>query len=289
MAGAIQIEVDKASLDAMNALAKTMLARMKYLNESAQSASHAMMSDVARSLRAATKMAKSANIKPKVTPRADLKFSYYALGKQQEVFNKDMTTSLKVPVKMCVRNSGGVRIIGNAEGKIRFYECKGVPSKTIKCFNFVDKYDVEGIPFEDKYLIVTTTAGKAAKYAKSIIDRRILRYQGLARRALSVIMIKLFNKAPSERVGTRANLKAYEVTRTMETVGDGVYTLTASDNLRYAVDALRGGEADIDVSLRKAVNKVVGQLSHRFKQDKFFDPNDLPPVFTDVQAKRRSA
>lgn len=289
MAGAIQIEVDKASLDAMDALAKTMLARMKYLNESAQSASHAMMSDVVRSLRVFSKVAKSANIKPKVTHRADLKFSYYALGKQQEVFNKDMTTSLKVPVKMCVRNSGGVRITDNSEGKIRFYECQGVPAKTIKCFNFVDKYDVEGTPFEDKYLIMAATAGKATKYAKSIIDRRILKYQGLARRALSVIMVKLYNKAPSENVSARANLKAYEVTRTMETVGDGVYTLTASDNLRYAVDALRGGEANIDVSMRKAVNKVVGQLTHRFKEDKFFDPKDLPPIFTDVQTKRRSA
>lgn len=289
MAGAIQIEVDKASIDAMNALAKTMLARMRYLNESAQSASHAMMSDVVRALRVTTKIAKSTNIKPKVTHRADLKFSYYALGKMQEVFNKDMTTSLKVPVKMCVRNSGGVRITDNSEGKIRFYDCQGVPAKTIKCFTFVDKYDVEGNPFEDKYLIVAATAGKATKYAKLIIDRRILRYQGLARRALSVIMVKLFNKAPSESVSARANLKAYEVTRTMETVGDGVYTLTASDNLRYAVDAQRGGEADVDVAMRKAVNKVVGRLTHQFKKEKFFDPTDLPPVFTEVQPKRRSA
>ncbi len=285
--GSVAIEIDKGSLAAMQTLGQTMLARMRYMKESAQEASHALMLTILKSLKPMTKVAKLTGLKPKLQKREDLVFSYTATGKMQEMPKKGkLGVEMKVPVKMCVRNKGGVRITGNVEGKMRFVNCQGVPAKTIKCFTFIDAYDLEGTPFEDKYLIVAPSTGAATKYAKTIISRRILRYVGLARRAISALMAKLFTGIREDGGSPRVTATAYDATRTLELIGDGQYTLEAHDNLRYATDALKGGSATVDLALRKAVNKIVGQISHRFKNKPFFDPTDLPQIFPEVRSRR---
>ena len=286
------VTVDGASIKALDALSKTLAARMKYLNESARDGAHAMLSLVLRSLRVSTKVAKATDIKVELKERGDLRFSYYATGKLSEFRDKKNLgeTTIKVPVKMCVRNAGGVRIKDDSCGKIRFVNCQGVKAKTVKCFEFVDSYETSGTKFADRYLIVAASKGKANRYAKTIVSRRILRYAGLARRAITVLMVKSNTNGPAEKFSQRVNAKAYEVTRTAEAVmpnaNGGVYTLTALDNLSYAQNALKGGSADIDAAIKKAVNKCVGNITHRFKDSKFFDPGDLPPAFPEVKSRR---
>lgn len=286
------VTVDGASIRALDALSKTLAARMKYLNESVRDGAHAMLSLVLRSLRVSTKIAKATDIKVELKERGDLRFSYYATGGLREFRDKKNLgeTTIKVPVKMCVRNAGGVRIKDDSCGKIRFVDLHGVKAKTVKCFEFVDSYETGGTKFADRYLIVAASKGKATRYAKTIVSRRILRYAGLARRALTVLMVKSNTNGPAEKFSQRINAKAYEVTRTAEGVkanaNGGVYTLTALDNLRYAKNALKGGSADIDVAIKKAVNKCVGQITHRFKDSKFFNPGDLPLAFSEVKSRR---
>ena len=286
------VTVDGASVRALDALSKTLAARMKYLNESARDGAHSMLSLVLRSLRVSTKVAKAKGVKVDLKRRGDLRFSYYATGRRGELRDKKNLgeATIKVPVKMCVRNAGGVRIKDNSCGKIRFVDLRGVPAKTVKCFEFVDSYETGGTKLADRYLIVAASKGKANRYAKTIVSRRILRYAGLARRAITVLMVKSNTNGPAEKVTQRVNAKAYEVTRTAEGVkananGD-VYTLTALDNLRYAQNALKGGSADIDAAIKKAVNKCVGNITHRFKDSKFFNPGDLPPCFPEVKSRR---
>ncbi len=286
------VTVDGASLKALGALQKTLAARMKYLNESVQDGAHAMLSLVLRSLRTSTKVAKATDVKVELKERGDLHFSYYATGTRGEFRDRKNLgeTVIKVPVRMCVRNSGGVRIKDDSCGKIRFVDLQGVKAKTVKCFEFVDSYETSGTKFADRYLIVAASKGKANRYAKTIVTRRILRYAGLARRAITVLMVKSNTNGPAEKVTQRVNAKAYEVTRTEEAVSKnrngGVYTLTALDNLSYAQSALKNGSADIDVAIRKAVNKCVGNITHRFKGRGFFDPGDLPPAFPEVKSRR---
>ena len=287
------VTVDGASIRALDALSKTLAARMKYLNESVQDGAHAMLSLILRSLRVSTKVAKATDVKVELKERGDLRFSYYATGKRGEFRSKKNLgeTTIKVPVKMCVRNAGGVRIKDDSCGKIRFVNCQGVKAKTVKCFEFVDSYETGGTKFADRYLIVAASKGKANRYAKTIVSRRILRYAGLARRAITVLMVKSNTNGPAEKFSRRVNAKAYEVTRTAEAVtqnrNGGVYTLTALDNLRYAQSALKGGSADIDIAIKKAVNKCVGQITHQFKRKDYFDPHDLPPCFPEVKQARR--
>ena len=286
------VTVDGASIRALDALSKTLAARMKYLNESVQDGAHAMLSLVLRSLRVSTKVAKATDVKVDLKERGDLRFSYYATGGRREFRDKKNLgeTTIKVPVKMCVRNAGGVRIKDNSCGKIRFVDLQGVKAKTVKCFEFVDSYETGGTKFADRYLIVAASKGKANRYAKTIVSRRILRYAGLARRAITVLMVKSNTNGPAEKVTQRVNAKAYEVTRIAEAVmpnaNGGVYTLTALDNLRYAQSALKGGSADIDAAIKKAVNKCVGNITHRFKDRGFFNPGDLPPCFPEVKSRR---
>lgn len=286
------VTVDGASIRAIDALQKTLAARMKYLNESVQDGAHAMLSLVLRSLRVSTKVAKATDVKVDLKERGDLRFSYYATGGLREIRDKKNLgeTTIKVPVKMCVRNAGGVRIKDDSCGKIRFVNCQGVKAKTVKCFEFVDSYETGGTKFADRYLIVAASKGKATRYAKTIVSRRILRYAGLARRAITVLMVKSNTNGPAEKFSQRVNAKAYEVTRIAEAVmpnaNGGVYTLTALDNLRYAQNALKGGAADIDTAIKKAVNKCVGNITHRFKDRGFFNPGDLPPCFPEVKSRK---
>lgn len=268
---AFSVQLTGASQAALDALSKTISARMKYLNETVSASAHAIMTQTLRSVRAVTKVAKPGRVKAEVKRRDDLQFGYTTKGGYR---------------KMCLRDSAGKRIEGDALGKPRFAaEVRGLQLKSVHVFEFADAD-------RQTYLIAAPSKSAAQKVAKTIAARRVTRYAGLARRALSVLMIKSNTKGAFETVSQRVNRKAYAETRTSETVlktpTGGVYTLTALDNLRYAKLAVKGEDAAIDLAVRKAVNKSVGLIQHRFKDKSFFSPGDLPPVFPEIK-QRKSA
>lgn len=270
---AFAVHLTGASQAALDALGKTIEARMKYLGETVSASCHAILGQTLRSVRAMTKVAKPGRVKVALKRRGDLRFSWWTEGGRR---------------KMCLRTAGGVRLADETNGKPRFSVPKGTRPDRVQVYEFDDAHDGK----TDVYLVAATSKGAANAWAKGVARRRVMRYAGLARRAVGVLMVKSNTKAPIDAVSKRIDRVAYQATRTTETVvktaGGGVYTLTALDNLRYAKKAVKGGDAAIDLAIRKAVNKCVGLITHRFSTKDFFRPGDLPPVFADIK-QRKSA
>lgn len=270
MAGAV-VQVDGASLRALDGFREILEARQAYLGETAEASVRAMMVDALKSLRTTTKVAKVAGIKVAVERNDAIKVSYFTQGGVR---------------KMCFRFGNGARIIGNAEGKQKFVECHGRKLKDLAAYTFED---AEG---GARYLIAAPSKGTAAKSARKIVATRLLRYRGLARRAISALMIKTHSRAPSDTFGRRVAAKAYEVTRTRETwqdlpSGGGIFSIRATDNLRYAESALKGGASDIGRALMASANKAAGRIQHCCKD--LLKRGALKTPFPEIQTKKRRA
>lgn len=270
MAGAV-VQIDGASLRALDGFREILDARQAYLGETAEASVRAMMVDALKSLRTTTKVAKVSGIKVAVERNDAIKVSYFTQGGIR---------------KMCFRFGNGARVIGNAEGKQKFVECHGRKLKDLAAYTFDDQ--------DARYLIAAPSKGTAAKSARRIVATRLLRYRGLARRAVSALMIKTHTRAPSDTFGRRVAAKAYEVTRTRESwqdlpSGGGVFSLRATDNLRYAKSALKNGASDIDRALMASANKAAGRIQHCCKD--LLKKGALKTPFPEIQTtkKRRAS
>lgn len=120
-----------------------------------------------------------------------------------------------------------------------------------------------------------------------------MRYAGLAKKAIGVLMGKTFNKAPADAVAPNVAKKAGDVTHKVESVkeskqGGGTYSLTLFDNLLYAKLAFKGGSATVDTQMRKAMNKIVATINRKMPDGKtFFSDRKLPTPFPEVVQKKR--
>ena len=56
-------------------------------------------------------------------------------------------------------------------------------------------------------------------------------------------------------------------------------------SLRYAIAAVKGGKPEVDLAMKKALNKVVSQINHKFK-DGFLQPKMLATPFPEIVKKR---
>lgn len=266
----ISFQLSGASVQTLDALTKTIEARRKYMGETVSESAHAMMGQTLRSIRADTKVAKPNRVKASaVSRRGDLDFSYTNKGGYR---------------MMCLRRKSGQRVAGDELGKVRYAsDVRTVPQSAVKVFDFTD---LDG----ERYLLAAPSKSSAVRTAKAIATRRVKRFAGLARRAVGVLMIKANTKGPAESASARVNAKAWAETRIEEgvakTPAGAVYTLASFDNLRYAKLALAGGEGVLDAAAKKAVNKTVGMIQHRFAGKDFFAPGDLPRIFNDVKQRK---
>jgi len=271
----VQITATYADGKTLDEFKRVLDARRKYLNETAFQSIHAMAVETLKSVRSLTKVAKPSGIKVDLTPRTDLKFSYYHVTAA--------TTGSKSGVRMCIRGASGMRFEDNQIGKFVFVDLKGAKLASVQVYQFKD------VTGDNKvYLICATSQSKAKKAAQNIVARRLLRYAGLAKRAVSALMIKTNNKGPADAVSARVYQKANEVTTVKNQIvknpnGSGVYSLTAMDDLRYAGRALKGGQASVDMALRKAANKSVGLIQHKCKN--VLLPGELKTPFPEITKK----
>ncbi len=270
MAGAV-VQIDGASVRAIDGFAKILESRQTYLGETAEASVRAMMSDVLRSIRSTTKVAKVSSIKVNVERNDILSVSYFTQGGVR---------------KMCFRFGNGARLVGNGEGKQRYAECHGRKLRDLAAYTFDD------VEANTRYLIAAPSKGAATKAARKIVASRLLRYRGLARRAISALMIKTHSRAPGDTFGRRVAAKAYEVTRTHESwqslpSGGGIFALRASDTLNYAKSALKGGASDIDRALMASANKAAGRIQHCCKD--LLKKGALQTPFPEIQKKRRAS
>lgn len=269
---AVTITASYADGKTLDAFSRTLAQRQKYLNETAFQSIHAMAVETLKSLRGFTRVAKVSGIKVNVSPRTDLRFSYYT------VQGGDRNAA-----RMCIRGVDGGRYENGAIGKFVFYELHGVKQNAVQVYEF---RDLEGDG--QTYIIAAVSAAKARATAKGIVARRLLRFAGLAKRAMSALMLKTNNKGPSDAVSARVYAKANEVTTVRNAIATGKdggkYALILDDDLRYATRALKGGRASVDLALRKAANKSVGLIQHKCKDLLF--PGELKTPFPEITKKR---
>lgn len=109
-------------------------------------------------------------------------------------------------------------------------------------------------------------------------------YSGLARRALGLAMNRLSTRqVKSERVNMRLSRIASANVAVRKVDACGVFILNIRDNLGYAVQALRGGQAAVDLALKRAANKIAGRLC-RVAERKFGERIATP--FPEVRKRR---
>ena len=256
----------------LNDFCKVLQERMKYMNETARDSIAACALQVLRSIRTVTKVAKPSSIKVDVPVDNTLYPSW---------------TTESAKKRLCVRLKGS-----NARyfGKERLIST-GNPVKINHwmVYRYIDKLS----PKLTQYLIIAPTKAAAKQRARQISIARQKRYAGLAKRALSVLMMRTFNKNVSDNVPQRVTLKAKEVTAKREIIAKaadgngGKYALVLDDNLRYAIDAIKGGKAAIDTQMKKAMNKIVAAINNKLKKNGgLLGPQRLETPFPEVRKRK---
>lgn len=264
----VKITASYANGKTLDEFSRVISKRSKYLNETAFQSIHAMAVETLKSIRSMTRVARKSSIKISLKPRQDLQFSYYYDASHP---------------KMCLRSLNR-RYNPAPNEKIRFSSCRGHGRDSVKVFEFIDDAPKETI----KYLIAAPSQAIAKKDAQKIVASRLLRYAGLAKRAISALMIKTNNRGPSDPVPPHVYAKANEVTFASNKIasnsdGSGKYTLTCLDNLRYAVRAIKGGQASVDLALKRAANKSIGLIHHKCKD--LLLPGELKTPFPEITKK----
>lgn len=235
---------------------------MKYLKETAHDALTACALDILRSVRAMTRVAKASSTKIDVKLASGMTFSFTA------------ASSKKTP---CLR-----------VGKMRYYKKPNERIvytsllKTAKVYTWI--YD-RGNGKTTVYYIVADSAGGAKAKAKELLKKRVDMYRGLARRALSILMKKTFlsGKDGGEATSPKIEKVAFGVTTKQESAGGGIHRMRLHDGLDYAVAAVKGGQAGIDMSMMKAMNKIVSIIN--FKCRDLLDFKPLATPFPEIRKR----
>lgn len=241
------------------------------MNETARDSIAATAITALKSIRAVTKVFKPSRIKPTVVQDKTLKQSFYTIG------NK------KIP---CIRIVGSNQRY-NGNERLRFSSMR-LADSIAKVFRFDDKFSDDG----SKYLIVASSSGEAKKIAKSIVAGKAAAYAGLAKRAVSKLMMKTnTNQKVNDAVTYLANKTAQEVTHKREVIAKakdgngGKYGLILVDELRYAFDAIKGGRAEVENAMKRALNKITHQINNKISKGDFLFARKLETPFPEVRKK----
>lgn len=252
-------------------LADILQQRMKYMGETARDSSAAVAINMLKSIRTITKVAKPEKVKVQV--KRDTSFypsAYWEGGKK----------------KLCIRITGSKQHYRGSEKQAWCNE--KAPLKTQGIYRFTDEH--KGTKTE--YLIVAPSVSAAKQKAKMIVQGRVKKFAGLAKRALAWLMFKTNSRTVIDK-NTNLNVesKANSLTRKTETIQknadeSGTYTLTLTDELKYALLAIKGGRSALDGQMKKAANKIVSVMNQKLKSSDFFSNQKLPTPFPEVKQRR---
>ena len=245
--------------------AELLAARAKYLNESAKDSVAACAIDALRSIRAVTAKATNASVVKNVEV------------KQDGVLYPSMKSVGGAKI-ICIRTKGGTEYKGPEEIVVASDHAK---LTTCFVFRFADWHNGKA---GKTYLIIAQNAAAALKRAKEIKRRRAMRYSGLARTALTRLMMKTSTVRDGERADAAVTRKADEATRKIDQTSGKTYSVRIEDNLGYAVGAVKGGQAGIDTALKKAMNKIAATINQKCKNLLLFKPLEAP--FPEVRQRR---
>lgn len=233
------------------ALAAVIDARRKELGETAMQSCIAMAEGILRSLRTQTKVAnESKNAKLTVN---DVSGQYVVSWKREGAKSKRV-----------LRQGANGPIVQN--DKVIWKVGKYVKGEVLHVFKVVDS---SADPKIDQYLLVTTDEKTAKDYATERHKKRVLRYKGLARTALSLAMKAVYNKgAALENVSNEAAQTAKQATKVQVNdtgFNSGVASVYVHDELDYAVSAMKDGESSVTQAVNAAIRKAMGYIIHKVK------------------------
>ena len=240
----IYVDASFGSGKTLNQFADLIKQRMAWMNETARDSVAACAVTALRGIRAVTKVMKPSRIKVNVQLEGRLMASYTTRGKS------------RFPV---IRMAGTkVRYTGPERQR---FTIGSKQTRDAHVYRFVDEYSKD----RPEYLIAALSAKEAQLYAKKLVSRKAARYAGLAKRAVSFMMMKTVTKRVNDNVPINVSALAETVTKKTEIVrkdGDkGHYGLILTDELRYAMDAVKGGSATVDIQTKKAMNKIVSVIN----------------------------
>lgn len=131
--------------------------------------------------------------------------------------------------------------------------------------------------------VVATSYDAVISYLQKRFGRIATRHAGLARSVLGKIMVKLSTRPPADdKTGIRARKAAQNYAVVDQSESNDSLTVHIESNLLYAVSAVKGGKAGIEIALKKAANKIVGMIKHKVGESL---SNELTTPFPEV--KRR--
>lgn len=228
----------------LSALSALIAKRCEVLNETAKDAAIATMIDALKSVRAATAQARpGAKTKPQIALRGELVPSFTREGGAP---------------RPCIRNRQGQRL--TLDTRVRWIS--RAEARLLHVFAVRPQHERD-----DRYLAVATSSAEVKRYEDERSARRKRQYGGLAKRTLGVAMSKLSTRNGG---GDNAGAGAVRIAPNFAVVGTAVsgreMELSARSTLDYATLALKGGAPAVDLALKKAANKVAGQIAQALKR-----------------------
>ena len=239
-------------------LAKLIEQRSKWLKETAEQSCAACMIDVLVSLRALTLVAK-----PKKSEIVMSETSY----------TPSYTTIAKSKRQLCLRI-----------GRARYFPAKN--ERIVSTTNFIYGCKVyDWVDINNRcWLIIAPSQKDAIEWAYEKMKKRAQKFKGLARTALSKLMMLSGTKTAQRMDNQDAANKAQQVTSVTKTGNGASFSITAHDMLDYAKLALRGGDAAINQALGKASNKIAATINQKCKNLLLFEKLETP--FPELRSRK---
>ncbi len=122
-----------------------------------------------------------------------------------------------------------------------------------------ERWPMQPVEFD----VVSETQDGAISYLEKRFRHIADRESGLARHVLTLAMQKLSTRPTKSEVGAAARKSAGRWLDINVTDGDLSFRVSIRDNLSWAMDAVKGGQAGVDDALKRAANRIAGMISHK--------------------------
>lgn len=274
MAAKVTITATAAKGLPLTALANAIEMRRKQLGETTSEAVIATAINVFSSLRARTRIANAKRVVGYAVKPTGYVAGWYTEGGKR---------------RRCVR--AGKRG-GRVTGRIRWMCERNARDSELSVFRVVEAEGEGKSAKRIEYFAVAKSAAEVEKQCAEAKQKRIRKFRGLARTAIGLIQSDISKRGVPKvaNAGTLAATKAaqvYKVAVNESGWNMGRVSLTAHDALRYATNALRGGEGDVTLALKKAANRTIGIINNYVKRN--IDPArpKIPSPFPEVKGRRK--
>lgn len=238
----ISADVDGRALDVLSGL---IVARSRWLDDSARDSVRATAVTFLQSLRALTRTARKTGEKVEVVASSLLVPSFRRWGgKVRPCIRVGKNGNTYTPAK-------GTRVV-YADGLTNISNQRVYTSEIVRG---------EGDRRRTyRYVVVASSKANATRAVRAANARRIASWRGLARAAVSALMRRAGGSSTtSGKIGAKANANA----RVTERGAGNTFSVSILDNLDYAECAVKGGASGISLALERACNKSASNLNRR--------------------------